>query len=168
MCRIREMPTWADSKAVLPSAQTCISTGLALFCWMNLFLNFDYEVLHRDTPSSVGMPRSASSYSVQTPDMEDVKESVRQVIKRTSLVNNSDLYITCREWASLEGDYQEWPVGSWVQFRCIFIILSAWNDVPVNIWDMIVKEQQTKSAIFLSESQTGQLVVRFRYLVDVC
>ena len=64
---------------------------------MTLFLNFDYEVLHRDTPSSGGMPRSASSYSVQTPDMEDVKESVRQVIKRTSLVNNSDLYITCRE-----------------------------------------------------------------------
>ena len=31
------------------------------------------------------MPRSASSYSVQTPDMEDVKESVRQVIKKTSL-----------------------------------------------------------------------------------
>ena len=55
------------------------------------------EVLYRDTPSSGGMPRSASSYSVQTPDMEDVKESVRQVIKRTSLVNNSDLYITCRE-----------------------------------------------------------------------
>ena len=48
---------------------------------MNLFLNFDYEVLHRDTPSSGGMPRSASSYSVQTPDMEDVKESVRQVIE---------------------------------------------------------------------------------------
>ena len=64
---------------------------------MNLFLNFDYEVLYRDTPSSGGMPRSASSYSVQTPDMEDVKESVRQVIKRTSLDNNSDLYITCRE-----------------------------------------------------------------------
>ena len=52
---------------------------------MNLFLNFDYEVLLRDTPSSGGMPRSASSYSVQTPDMEDVKESVRQVIKKTSL-----------------------------------------------------------------------------------
>ena len=58
---------------------------------MNLFLNFDYEVLHRDTPSSGGMPRSASSYSVQTPDMEDVKESVRQVIKRTSLDKHFDL-----------------------------------------------------------------------------
>ena len=52
---------------------------------MNLFLNFDNYVLHRDTASSGGMPRSASSYSVQTPDMEDVKESVRQVIKKISL-----------------------------------------------------------------------------------
>ena len=34
----------------------------------------------RDTPNSGGgVPRSASSYSVQAPDMEDVKESVRQV-----------------------------------------------------------------------------------------
>ena len=48
---------------------------------MNLFLKFDNYVLYRDTPGSGGMPRSASSYSVQTPDMEDVKESVRQVIK---------------------------------------------------------------------------------------
>ena len=38
------------------------------------------------------MPRSASSYSVQTPDMEDVKESVRQVIKKTSLDNHFDLH----------------------------------------------------------------------------
>ena len=59
--------------------------GLVLL--MNLFLNWtelNYEELYRDTPSSGGMPRSASSYSVQTPDMEDVKESVRQVIKKTS------------------------------------------------------------------------------------
>merc|ERR1719495_3033760 len=37
---------------------------------------------NRDTPSSGGMPRSASSYSVQTPDMEDVKESVRQGVSK--------------------------------------------------------------------------------------
>ena len=45
MRRIQEMPTWVDSKAVLPSAPTCISTGLALFCWMNLFLNFDNVII---------------------------------------------------------------------------------------------------------------------------
>ena len=54
-------------------------------CGLVLLDELVYEVLHRDTPSSGGMPRSASSYSVQTPDMEDVKESVRQVIKKTSL-----------------------------------------------------------------------------------
>ena len=151
MCRIREMPTWADSKAVLPSAQTCISTGVALFCWINLFLNFDYEVLHRDTPSSGGMPRSASSYSVQTPDMEDVKESVRQVIKYTRSISIF-ISLTCREWVSWEGDYQEWPVGSWVQFRCIYFILSARHNVHVIIWDKIFKDQQTKSTMFLRES----------------
>merc|ERR1712107_560328 len=37
---------------------------------------------NRDTASSGGMPRSASSYSVQTPDMEDVKESVRQGVSK--------------------------------------------------------------------------------------
>merc|ERR1712013_285310 len=37
---------------------------------------------NRDTPSSGGMPRSASSYSVQTPDMEDVRESVRQGVSK--------------------------------------------------------------------------------------
>jgi len=37
---------------------------------------------NRDTPSSGGVPRSASSYSVQTPDMEDVKESVRQGVSK--------------------------------------------------------------------------------------
>merc|ERR1719266_1728162 len=39
---------------------------------------------NRDTPNSSagGMPRSASSYSVQTPDMEDVKESVRQGVSK--------------------------------------------------------------------------------------
>merc|ERR1712156_908786 len=37
---------------------------------------------NRDTPSSGGMPRSASSYSVQTPDMEDVKESARQGVSK--------------------------------------------------------------------------------------
>ena len=41
------------------------------------------------------------------------------------------------------------------------------DDVHVIIRDNIFKEQQTKSAIFLSESQTGQLVVRFRYIVGV-
>ena len=59
---------------------------------MNLFRNFDYKILHRDTPSSGGMPRSASSYSVQTPDMEDVKESVRQVIKMVVKAGVLDLH----------------------------------------------------------------------------
>ena len=44
--------------------------------WTNL-----KSKIFRDTPSGSGggVPRSASSYSVQTPDMDDVKESVRQV-----------------------------------------------------------------------------------------
>jgi len=38
---------------------------------------------NRDTPNSGGgVPRSASSYSVQAPDMEDVKESVRQGVSK--------------------------------------------------------------------------------------
>jgi len=39
---------------------------------------------NRDTPSGSGggVPRSASSYSVQTPDMDDVKESVRQGVSK--------------------------------------------------------------------------------------
>merc|ERR1719167_2026432 len=38
---------------------------------------------NRDTPSSGGgVPRSASSYSVQAPDMEDVKESVRRGVSK--------------------------------------------------------------------------------------
>ena len=36
-------------------------------------------MLSRDAPSGGGVPRSASSYTVAAPDMEDVKESVRQV-----------------------------------------------------------------------------------------
>ena len=166
MCRIREMPTWADSKAVLPSAQTCISTGVALFCWMNLFLNFGWCCTGTQQ-AAVGclVAQAATACRLLT-----WKTSRSPSDRWTSRPGSISIFIslTCREWVSWEGDYQEWPVGSWVQFRCIFIILSARNDVPVIIWDKIVKEQQTKSAIFLSESQTGQLVVRFRYLVGVC
>jgi len=37
---------------------------------------------NRDAPSGGGVPRSASSYTVAAPDMEDVKESVRQGVSK--------------------------------------------------------------------------------------
>lgn len=37
---------------------------------------------NRDAPSGGGMPRSASSYTVAAPDMDDVKESVRQGVSK--------------------------------------------------------------------------------------
>lgn len=51
--------------------------------------------LFRDTPNSSagGMPRSASSYSVQAPDMEDVKESVRQVGDKTVVHNQGCVFL---------------------------------------------------------------------------
>ena len=50
---------------------------------MTLLHSLLTPIMFRDTPNSGGggVPRSASSYSVQAPDMEDVKESVRQVFK---------------------------------------------------------------------------------------
>ena len=50
---------------------------------MTLLHSLLTPIMFRDTPNSggSGVPRSASSYSVQAPDMEDVKESVRQVLR---------------------------------------------------------------------------------------
>ena len=91
---------------------------------------------------------------------------------RGPVLTNILILITFREWASLEGDYQEWPVGSWVQFRCISTIFY----ICMVYEKKFCKEQQIKTNIFLPiktniflpESETGQLVVRFRYLVGVC
>ena len=164
MLRIQEMPTWADSKAVLPSAPICISTGVALFCWMNLFMKYCTGT-HQAAGGCLAVPAA----TVCRPLTWKTSRSPSDRWSRRPVSTSIIISLTCRGWVNWEGDYQEWPVGSWVQFRCIFMISSARNYIHVIIWDKIFKERQTetKSAIFLSESQTGQLVVRFRYLVGV-
>ena len=136
--------------------------------------------MFRDTPNSGGggVPRSASSYSVQAPDMEDVKESVRQVWD--NILNSKSATLDClnlpllcktnlchRQGVSkLGGRLSGMASGVMSSIQVGFEIQMVFGEWSVwSLW----KQNPCQSYIVLSESETGQLVVWFRYLaVEWC